>query len=87
MKESENASKGIAIKAPIGALGVAAALALAGAAYTYFSRGEQASENGLKAKTGGMRRRLSFMTLIALIENDTTRKLLVAALRAMSKRS
>jgi hypothetical protein len=34
-----------------------------------------------------MMRRVGLMTLITLIENDTTRRVVVAALRAMARRA
>lgn len=88
MTESDNGNKGVAVSVPVGALGAAAALALAGAGYAYFMRSSaEPDENGQKPRSGGLRRRLSLMTAIALIENDATRKLVVAALRAMAKRA
>lgn len=74
-------------KAPLGAVAVTAALVLAGAVYAITSRGGETEESGSKGKSGNVRKRLGLMTAIAVIENDTTRKLLLATLRAMAKRA
>lgn len=93
MTENENDSKNVALSVPTGALAAVVLLGLAAAAYTLLNRGEEeegASGSGSGQKSsrgGGMRKKLGLMALITLIENDATRKVLVAALRAIAKRT
>jgi hypothetical protein len=91
MSEEDTDNKGVSLTLPIGALGAALALGLAAAAYTYFSNedAEDAQSKGgqSKGKSGSMRRRLGLMTVITLLENDQTRKVVLAVLRAMARRA
>jgi hypothetical protein len=89
MSEENVTDRNISVSVPMGALATALVLALAAAAYTLIGREGESEEatTGQKTKSGGIRRKLGLMTLITLIENDTTRKLLVSVLRAIAKRS
>ena len=90
MADSENGGKNISASVPLGTLGGLLVLGLAAAAYTYFAR-EGEIGNPVEAlqnvKPKAVRRKVGLMTLVALIENDTTRRVLVALLKAMARRS
>jgi hypothetical protein len=89
MAEEETSGKNVALTLPIGALGAALALGLAAAAYTYLSgSSEDSGESGnSKGKSGSMRKKLGLMTIITLLENDATRKVVLAVLKAMARRA
>ena len=90
MTIENNESKNMSVSVPMGALAGVLAIAVGAAIYVTLSRGDDTpapSASGAKAKAKGMRRRFGLMTAITIIENDTTRKVLLAALRAMAKRS
>jgi hypothetical protein len=92
MSEEDSDSKGVSLTLPIGALGAALVLGLAAAAYTYFSNEGSAEEpqakgGQSKGKSGSVRRRLGLLTVITLLENDQTRKVVIAVLRAMARRA
>lgn len=88
---SENSTS---LTVPIGALGALLVLGIAGAAYAYLQRGGDESPQGFvqsavqRAKPGkNTRRKVGLMALIALIDNDASRKVLLTFLRALQKRS
>ncbi|GAC1325255.1 MAG: hypothetical protein NVS2B16_25420 [Chloroflexota bacterium] len=79
----------ISVSVPVGAIASAVVLGLVAVAYVIMSRQD---EGGIdvtgKAKAGkGFGRKVGLKTLITLIENDATRKVLVAALKAIARRS
>lgn len=80
----------ISFNVPIGLLGVALLAALASAAYMMTSNQEEATESPAASMTrsakGGLKK-LGLLGLASMIENDATRKVVVAILRAMAKRS
>ena len=78
----------ISVNVPIGALATLLVLALGTAGYLLASRGSEDGGITDKVKSGrNMRRRLGLMTAITLIENDATRKVVLAMLRAMARRA
>lgn len=92
MTTENNESKNMSVSVPLGALGAVLAIAVGAAVYIVLNRGEDESVPPTpgakaKAKAKGMRRRIGLSTAITIIENDTTRKVLLAALRAIAKRS
>lgn len=87
MTQEENGSKNVSLALPIGAVGAALALGLAAAAYNHFSAGDEDDSSGSKSKTGSMRKKLGLMTLITLLENDATRKVVLSVLKAMARRA
>jgi hypothetical protein len=76
---------------PLGAIAAVALIAAAAAtAYLLANRdnGGAASTSRERSKSGrGFGRKLGLMTAITLIENDATRKLVIALLRAMARRA
>lgn len=87
-----NDNRRVALSVPIGGVAMLAVLGIALAGYLIASResdGEEAAERskGSKGSKGNLRRRLGLMTLITLIENDATRRVLVSVLRAIARRS
>jgi hypothetical protein len=89
MTEENVTDRNLSVSVPVGAIATALVLGLAAVAYTLIGREGESDETNTsqKTKSGGIRRKLGLMTLITLIENDTTRKLLVSVLRAIAKRS
>ncbi|GAC1442990.1 MAG: hypothetical protein NVSMB52_00810 [Chloroflexota bacterium] len=90
MTDNVNDSQNFSVSVPVGALGTLVVLGLAATAYIVYGRtdGEDPVASAAKSKLGGgMRKKLGIMTLVTLIENDTTRKLLVSVLRAMARRA
>ncbi len=95
---SEDTSEnGTSLTLPIGALGALLMLGIAGVAYAYMQKGADEStpstpgfvQNAVqRAKPGkSTRRKLGLMALIAMIDNDASRKVLLTFLRALAKRS
>lgn len=88
MAENQNDGKNISVSVPMGAIATAIVLGVAAAAYVLMGReGEGDAESSPRSKGGSMRRRLGLMTLITLLENDASRKVVIAVLRAMARRS
>lgn len=91
VSDDTGSNKGVSVSMPIGAVAAAAALGLAAAAYAFFGRDDEETPatNGVQKSrpSKGVRRKLGLMTLVTLIENDATRKVLVALLRAMARRA
>ena len=87
--EQQNGDKtNISVSVPIGAIATLVVLGLATAGYLVASRNSEAEDSAEKPKSGrNVRRRLGLMTAITLIENDTTRKAVLAILRAMARRA
>ncbi len=89
MTSEDQSQQKVSFNVPIGVLAAAAVIGLAGAAYTLLSQssnGEDDSTSGKTKSGGNMRKKLGLLTLITLIENDVTRKGVVALLKAMAKR-
>jgi hypothetical protein len=87
MAEEDTGSKNRSLTLPVGALGAALALGLAAAAYNYMSSSESSDSAPSKSKSGSMRKKVGLMTLITLLENDATRKVVLSVLRAIAKRA
>jgi hypothetical protein len=89
MADENDENKNISVSVPMGAIATALVLGMAAAAYALIGRDNAGSETGsaLKAKSGSVRKKLGLMTLITVIENDASRKVLLAFLRAMARRS
>lgn len=91
MAEDANQGTNLSVSVPFGALAAAAVIGLGAAAYLMYGREdtESAPEGSKPSKSGGgnMRRKVGLMTLIAIIENDTGRKLLLTVLKAMARRA
>jgi hypothetical protein len=86
MAEEDRDQKSMQLKVPLGALAAALLIAVGGAAYI-MSSSDDGDSSGKGRSKGGLRRRVGLMTLITLIENDATRKVVVAALKALARRS
>lgn len=86
---SENSDNGFSVSMPIGAAVTGVVLIGAGlAAYLLMGPTETSSSSTNSLATSGksMVRRFGLMSLITLIENDATRKVLVTVLKAMARR-
>jgi hypothetical protein len=81
----------ISVNVPIGGIATLLLLGLAAVGYMMASRKSEPESQSVteKAMASGrnVRRRLGLMTVITLIENDSTRKLVLALLRAMARRA
>jgi len=87
MTQEENGGKNVSLALPVGALGAALAIGLAAAAYTYLSSDDAGESSDTKAKAGSMRKKLGLKTIITLLENDATRKVVISVLKAMARRA
>jgi len=89
MANDDQSQQKVSFNVPIGVLAAAAVIGLAGAAYMLLSQSsdEEDESTSSKPKSGGnIRKKLGLMTLVTLIENDVTRKGVVALLKALAKR-
>lgn len=88
MAEEGNEGRHIAVSMPIGALAAVLVVAAAGLAYTLLLREDESGEGTArsKGKGGSMRRKVGLRALIAVIENDASRRLLLAVLKALARR-
>ena len=91
MTSNNNSDQGFTLSVPVGA--AVAALLLAGAAATAYvllgrTDDESASPAEGVARSGkSMIRRFGILGLVTMIENDATRKVVVAILKAMARRA
>lgn len=91
MADDDTARQNFSVSVPLGVLAAGVIVGLAAAAAYVISiqgNGETTTMPRGAAKKGkGMGRRFALLSLVTLIENDTTRKAVVAVLRAIAKRS
>lgn len=88
MAQRQNQTNNMSLSVPAGVLAGAIAVGLAGIAYLVLSGGNKPAENpasaaGRTARSG--LRKVGLMGLAAMIENDATRKIVVATLRTMAR--
>jgi hypothetical protein len=83
----DNESVALSLPVPLVAAGLLVGLAVA--AYVLMGHDSAGADQAgsLRKPVKKFRRKMGLTTLITLIENDTTRKLLVTALKAMARRS
>ncbi|MGI8824040.1 MAG: hypothetical protein ACR2JC_00050 [Chloroflexota bacterium] len=78
----------LSVSVPLAAIAAAVLLGLAAAAYALTNQDESLSDKVSKVKPSkGLGRKIGLRTFITLLENDATRKVLIAALKAISRRS
>ena len=91
MNEDSESKPVISGSVPIGALAagvIVGAAVLAAYLLTNRDNGDVASSVKSKARSGkGFGRKLGLMTAITLIENDATRKVVLAVLKAIARRA
>jgi hypothetical protein len=90
--DSANQGKpNISVRLPIGGLATLALLGIAAAGYLIATRDSEPEPQSVaeKALASGRnaRRRIGLKTVIALLENDASRKVVLAVLRAMARRA
>ena len=89
MTSRDSNEQNFSVSVPVGA--AVAAILLAGAtaaAYLIIGRpAELGAEGGQSMPGGGFLRKVGLLGLVAMIENDATRKVVVAVLKAMAKRA
>lgn len=94
MTSDNDENQNISLNVPVGVIATGVVLGLAAAAYALMMRNSEAmTREGMggtaseMARTSkGMLRKAALSGLIAAIENDASRKLVVAVLKAMAKR-
>ncbi len=89
MASEDQSQQKVSFNVPIGVLAAAAVIGLAGAACTLLSQSSDGADASTSSKIkcgGNIRKKLGLMTLVTLIENDVTRKGVVALLKALAKR-
>jgi hypothetical protein len=88
MAQDEGQGSNFSVSVPIGALAGAAVLAAAAGAYALLNRSEEEGESpGGSRRSRNMRRRVGLMAIITLLENDASRRVVLALLRAMARRA
>jgi hypothetical protein len=89
MAEEDQQGSNLSVSVPIGALATAAVLGAAAAAYVFLNRGDSdtPTPSGLNQKGKGLRRKVGLTTVITLLENDASRKVVLSILRAMARRA
>ena len=91
MDGDKNDDAGISVSLPVGVIATGLLIGVAASiAYVLVSRQDDSTENAQgrsRSKGGGIFRRMGLVTLISLIENDATRKVLVTVLRAIARRA
>lgn len=89
MADNTGGNDNFSVSLPVGAVAAGLLVGLAAATYFLAGRGDDVTETvAQKGKAGkGKLRKLGLMTLVSLIENDATRKVVVATLKAMARRS
>lgn len=89
MAEDDQQGSNLSVSVPIGALATAAVLGAAAAAYLFVNRGDSGATtpSGLNQKGKGLRRKVGLTTVITLLENDASRKVVLSILRAMARRA
>lgn len=90
MNSGDSNEQNFSVSVPVGA--AVAAILLAGAtAAAYLIIGRPGTEYGAEGSPlrspSGFFRKMGLLGLVAMIENDATRKVVVAVLKAMAKRS
>ena len=83
-QDQPSTERNVSVSLPLAAVGGLLLMAAAAVAYAFILRGDQ-EEGSSPRKT--IRRKFGLMTAITLIENDATRKLVIAVLRAMARRT
>src|SRR5438067_2227778 len=92
VENNGSGENGVSVSVPVGVIAAGVLLGLAAAvAYVLSNNGslevaDRAPEPKVKSAKGPLRK-FGIMTLVRLIENDATRKLVIAALKAMARRS
>ncbi len=89
MADDDQQGSNVSVSVPIGALASVAVLAAAGAAYVLLHRSDPAvpSNAGIAGKGKKVRRKLGLTTVITVLENDASRKVVLSVLRAMARRA
>jgi len=79
----------ISVNVPVAAIAVAIVLIIAAAVYSLSDRSDDlGTKAGERAKQGrGMGKKLGLMTFVSLLENDATRKVVIAMIKVLAKRS
>jgi hypothetical protein len=87
MTDDEQQGSNLSVSVPIGALASIAVLGAAAAAYVLLNRGDTSlpSATGIAGKGKKVRRKVGLTTVITVLENDASRKVVLSILRAMAR--
>jgi hypothetical protein len=90
MASDGSGEKNVSVSVPIGLIVGGALLGLAMAAFLLVSKSDEVGSDATTAVTRsgkGAVRKVGLMTLVTLIENDITRRVVVAVLKSMARRA
>jgi hypothetical protein len=89
MADDDQQASNISVSVPIGVLASVAVLGAAAAAYVFLNRGDTGipSPTGIAGKGKSVRRKIGLTTVITVLENDASRKVVLSILRAMARRA
>ena len=89
MADDEQQGSNLSVSVPIGALASVAVLGAAAAAYVLLNRSDTGlpSTSGIAGKGKKVRRKVGLTTVITVLENDASRKVVLSILRAMARRA
>lgn len=89
MADEDQEGSNISVSVPIGALVSAAVLGAGAAAYLFVNRSNTGTppSSNLNERGKGLRRKVGLTTVITLLENDASRKVVLSILRAMARRA
>jgi hypothetical protein len=89
MTDDDQQGSNLSVSVPIGALASVAVLAAAAAAYVLLNRSDTSlpSASGIAGKGKKVRRKVGLTTVITVLENDASRKVVLSILRAMARRA
>lgn len=94
MTSGNDENQNVSVNVPVGVIATGLVLGLASAIYMLIGRNDENVKEGMAGTASqvtrgarGTLRKAALTALIAAIENDATRRLVVAVLKAMAKRS
>lgn len=89
MADDDQQGSNLSVSVPIGALASVAVLGAAAAAYVFLNRSDTSmpSAAGITGKSKSVRRKIGLTTVITVLENDASRKVVLSVLRAMARRA
>jgi hypothetical protein len=89
MSDDDQQGSNLSVSVPIGALASVAVLGAAAAAYVFLNRSDTTTPSaaGIAGKGKSVRRKIGLTTVITVLENDASRRVVLSVLRAMARRA
>jgi hypothetical protein len=88
MTSGDERQQNFSVSIPIGAAVAGLILMMAAAAYLLMGQGSEGESEPASPRPGSsFARRMGLLGLVTMIENDATRKVVVAVLKAMARRA